>query len=160
MFVGLIATIATDKLGRKPLLYFSSIGHSIALTSIGTYFFFQDYLGYPEETMNKISWIPLASIFLFCICYSVGIGSLGYVLLGEYFPTNVKSIAVSCGSIYGSTLAFLVSKLYLVVADSAGVYVAFWIFAGCCYCGLVFTHFVVPETKNKSFTEIQEKLNR
>jgi hypothetical protein len=54
----------------------------------------------------------------------------------------------------------LFSRFFRDVAASYGIYTAFWILAVCCGVGFVFSVTLLPETKGKTFDEIQEMLNR
>lgn len=90
----------------------------------------------------------------------LGLSSLSYVLMGELFPINIKEYAVTLMTFFGVSMAFMVSKLYQPVSDQWGLYVVFWIFGGVCVAGCIFAWLFLPETKGKSFSDIQNKLKR
>ncbi|XP_044003131.1 facilitated trehalose transporter Tret1-like isoform X2 [Aphidius gifuensis] len=71
----------------------------------------------------------------------------------------ISGVAVSLANLWASLLAFIVSKMYQVIADNFGIYVSFFLFSGSCFIGIVFIFFFVPETSGKSLMEIQEELN-
>lgn len=144
-------------MGRKPLLIASATGCAIALFAEGTYFYFQDVL---ETDVSSISWLPTTGIAVFVFMINVGIVTLPYVLLGELFATNIKGIGVSTFTLYGASLAFLVSKFFKPLANAWGEYTVFWIFGCICVLGIIFVLTVLPETKGKSFSEIQAILKR
>lgn len=77
-----------------------------------------------------------------------------------FMTTNIKAMAVSVSTIFGVTLGFLVTKFFEPISESLGLYVVFALFAGACVMGAIFVYFVQPETKGKTLTEIQAKLNR
>lgn len=89
----------------------------------------------------------------------LGVSSLPYVLMGELFPMNVKESGVTLMTFFGVIMAFVVSKFYQPVSDAWGLYTVFWIFGGVCLVGCLFTWAFLPETKGKSFGEIQNELN-
>jgi MFS family permease len=91
---------------------------------------------------------------------SLGISPLPYVLLGELFTTNVKGLAVSVASVYGAALGFVVGKFFDPLSNIWGKHSMFWIFGSCCILGCIFMLVVLPETKGKSFPEIQSKINK
>lgn len=90
----------------------------------------------------------------------LGVSSLPYVLMGELFPINIKESAITLMTFLGVIMAFIVSKFYQPVSDAWGLYSVFWIFGGVCVGGCVFTWLFLPETKGKSFSEIQIELNK
>lgn len=146
-----------DKMGRKPLMIISTLGCAIALIAEGSYFYLYKVT---LTDVSMISWLPTAALLLYLMMGPLGLLSLPYVLLGELFATNIKGIAVSASSFYGSTLAFLVTKFFQPVSIKWGMHTTFWIFAVVCIFGAMFCFFVQPETRGKTFAEIQEKLNR
>jgi hypothetical protein len=75
------------------------------------------------------------------------------------FPSNVKGLALSIGSMLLSLCFVTVTKLYQVAADGLGPYVTFWFFAGVSATGLCFVFLLVPETKGKSLENIVMELN-
>ncbi|GJQ83652.1 hypothetical protein Trydic_g14362 [Trypoxylus dichotomus] len=139
-----LASYLLDNLGRKPLLYISTIGCAISLIAEGVYFYIQDY---QHGNVTYISWIPTAGIVLFLIMAPLGVSSLPYVLMGELFPMNVKESGVTLMTFFGVIMAFVVSKFYQPLSDAWGLYTVFWIFGGVCVGGCLFTWIFLPETK-------------
>lgn len=153
----LLAAVIVDKLGRKPLLIVSCVGCGLALIGESVYFYLQDI---SKQDVDVISWLPTTGLMLFLIMNPIGIFTLPYVLLGELFATNIKAVALSASTILGVTLGFLVTKFFEPISATLGLFACFAIFAAVCMLGALFVYFVQPETKGKSFQEIQIKLNR
>ncbi|KAF2905994.1 hypothetical protein ILUMI_00182, partial [Ignelater luminosus] len=153
----LLAAALVDRMGRKPLMIISSLGCGVALIAEGVYFYLYNVT---FTDVRTISWLPLTALLVFLVMNPLGIFTLPWILLGELFATNIKGIAVSASTFYGSTLAFLVIKFFQPISTAWGMHTAFWIFAAVCILGAVFSFFMQPETKGKTFAEIQEKLNR
>lgn len=150
LFSAAVASSIVDRLGRRPLLLISAIGTTICNTLVGVYFL----LDYKEVDVSSISWIPLISIMIFIICYTIGLATVPYAILSEVFPTNVKSLAIAVCTMSTSAIAFGVTKLYQRVSDDLGVYVAFLGFAFFTFFFILFIFFLVPETKGKSLATI------
>lgn len=144
-----------EKLGRKPLMLSSVISCSIALFILGFYFFMKenDYSVY-----RSISWLPLASVLLFIMAFSVGAGPIPTAIIGELFATNVRSTAVSTVTFFGRIFHSTVLALFPIVVKYIGVSGCMWFFSGFCVFGAVFIYVLMPETKGKSIYEIQEML--
>ncbi|XP_047024262.1 facilitated trehalose transporter Tret1-like [Helicoverpa zea] len=151
--VGIFSSVIVDKVGRRPLFISSYLGSSMALTTIGLYFFLQ-----PTFSIFS-SYIPFFGLMIISTIISIiGYDTLCFVITAEIFPLNVKSVAMTFQNILGGFLNFLVVKGYQEVKDVAGLTGVFWFFACSSLTGAVFSFFLVPETKGKSLREIQIEL--
>jgi len=121
---------------------------------VATYFNLQ----YNHINTKDITWLPATGIITYIMMYSLGLSSLSFTLLSEIFPINVKALGSMIVLITNHLTAFVVVTSYLIIADIAGIHVPFWIFTACNFAGALFIFFYVPETKGKTFEQIQEKL--
>ncbi|XP_041975521.1 facilitated trehalose transporter Tret1-like [Aricia agestis] len=144
-----------DRLGRKPLLITSACGVGLANIIIGAYFFMQHE---SSEYTVAIKFIPIIVIPIFIFSYTIGLATVPFAITSEIFPTNIKSKATCVIQIFVALMTFAVTKLYQVVADNLGNYVAFWGFGVLSVGGVIFILLLLPETKGQSFAAIQEKL--
>ncbi|KAK4874948.1 hypothetical protein RN001_014308 [Aquatica leii] len=149
-----LAAFLVDKFGRRPLLIVSTIGCAATLLAEGVYFYLQ-------ETMDvtDISWLPTTGLTLYLLSVCFGIDVLSTLVVGEIFTVDVKSLASACVQCIGFVLSFVLLQSFKPLSDAIGVYTMFWFFAGCCILGCFFGIFILPETKGKSFSEIQEMLD-
>ncbi|KAL7731834.1 hypothetical protein ACLKA6_017418 [Drosophila palustris] len=151
----LASTIVVDKLGRRLLLLASGIVMALSTTAIGVYFFLKDQ---DENSVANLGWLPVASLCIFIIMFSIGYGPVPWLMMGELFATDIKGFA---GSIAGTTnwvLAFIITKTFKNLTEGLGSGPTFWLFSGLTVVGVFFVFFVVPETKGKSLNEIQQEL--
>jgi len=144
----------TDHSGRKSLLIISCIGTACSTAMVAAYFNLQ----YNHINTKDITWLPATGIITYMIMHSLGLASLPFTLLSELFPTNVKVLGGTIVLTVICLTSSVVTKSYLIIADIAGIHVPFWIFTTCSFTGALFTFFYVPETKGKTFEQIQEKL--
>ncbi|XP_026489597.2 facilitated trehalose transporter Tret1 [Vanessa tameamea] len=150
-----ITPFVVDRLGRRLLLLVSSCGTAIGLLLLGM-FFLLDSLKSP--VVSSISFLPILSLVVFIITYCWGLGPLPWAVMSELFPIEVKAVASPIATAFCWILSFLVTKFFPSISDSIGMHVGFFIFGVCCVMAFFFTLFLVPETKGKSFQEIQEML--
>lgn len=156
MYVLVAATaFLVDKIGRRPLLIMSCTFCGLALVAEGIYFFVQDYL---QADVTYLGWLPSVGVMVYIVMNPMGLNTVPYIVQGEIFPTNIKAVGSSVSTFYSGMNAFIVSKSFQPLTKWLGMYGAFWIFAGFCFAGILFAIFVLPETKGKSFAEIQEEL--
>lgn len=160
--IGVIQVIATfvsslvvDKLGRRILLLLSAVVMCICSTALGVYFFLQQTHGPNADIVQAISWLPLLSLSLFIVAFSLGFGPIPWMMAGELCLIDIKSFIGSTAGTFNWLLAFAVTSTFNSLNQSIGSGQVFWLFAGIMLVGFVFIFFVVPETKGKSVDEIQ-----
>ncbi|KAG5311729.1 TRET1 protein, partial [Acromyrmex insinuator] len=154
MITTVVAAMIVDRAGRKPLLIFSSSVMLISLVALGLYF----NTKMTGSDVSNLGWLPLTSLTLFMISFSVGMGPIPWMLMGELFPAETKAVASGIAVMLNWFLVFLVTKTFPAMNEGLGADVTFWIFATIMALGTVFTYFYVPETKGKTSQEIQEEL--
>ncbi|KAF5269943.1 hypothetical protein FQR65_LT05742 [Abscondita terminalis] len=153
-----IASIVIDKLGRKILLLISAIFMAVGLLILGVFFTIKVDLD--QETFNKLSFLPIVGVALFITVFSLGFGPIPWMISGELYPSEIKSVASSAAGTFNWFIAFLVTKFYGDLQRELGGDVTFYIFAGVCIVAVIFIIIVVPETKGKSLEQIQRELNK
>lgn len=144
-----------DKLGRRILLTASGIGVTVALTGLGLHYYLLQKMQVDSES---IQWLPVASIVVFVITYTVGFLTVPSTILGEMFPASIKSTAACITSLTSALFGFIASKAYQPMVDAIGEPYVFWIHGFFSLLAVPVALFLLPETKGKSFQEIQNSL--
>ncbi|XP_011633666.1 facilitated trehalose transporter Tret1-2 homolog isoform X2 [Pogonomyrmex barbatus] len=150
-----VATVI-DRFGRKPLLVISGTMMTICLSVLGYYFRLKD----GGSDVSTFGWLPLTSLALFNIVFSIGYGSVPFTVISEIFPPETKGVASSMSIVVHWSLVFVVTKLFPTMEDRMGQAATFWTFSCFTAASAIFAYFVVPETKGKTLQEIQTKLKR
>lgn len=152
-----ICSMVVEKVGRRPLLLASSLGSGISLLLIGLFFFLKHRTSIPT---SSITWLPILFVVIFNFMYALGVGTLSITVMNEVFPTSIKAI----GSASVFTLCYLLGAsqvfLFPIITENYGVHVCIWSFSFCCFLGFFSMLFLLPETKGKSFLEIEELLGK
>lgn len=151
----LVASIVVDKLGRRILLLVSVASMSVCTILLGVFFFLNDRN--PADVEN-LGWLPIVSLSIFIVMFSVGFGPIPWLMIGEMFTPDVKGIAASLAGAFNWILAFVITKTFLNIREAIGIGETFWLFAGMSALGTVFVFFLVPETKNKTLSEVHTML--
>lgn len=149
-FVGLALV---DRVGRKPLLVGSEAGLAVVTFVFGLYYYYRTTAAGVVAT-----WPAYACLVAFATVYSVGVGFVPVVFLGEMFTVNVRS---HCSAIASITLAFnsfVSNKTFLYVSGQYGVYTVFWTFTFVNATAAYAAHRYAIETTGKTFLEIQDLL--
>jgi sugar porter (SP) family MFS transporter len=136
-----------DKLGRKALMYIGSIGYIISLTLISLSFI--------------LDWGGIALpifLFLFIASHAIGQGAIIWVYISEIFPNHIRSYGQSFGISTHWVLAAIIPSLVPFLFGWIGPGIVFAFFAFMMVLQLLFTHFIMPETKGVSLEELSKKL--
>ncbi|KAF5269948.1 hypothetical protein FQR65_LT05747 [Abscondita terminalis] len=145
---------------RRLLLINSFFFSSIGMVALGSYFTLRDRSLASEDVLSTLKFLPLLGLIFFYLISAIGISPLAIVLRTELFPIEAKAVAMSITGIVDWLLFFLITRFYIDLKMAVGGDVTFYIFAGMCILGGVFSYVTVPETKNKTLEQIQIELNR
>jgi len=90
------SSIMVDRAGRRILLLFPQIMMGGSLVALGFYFYLnQDQDQSAPPYYPSITWIPLVSMIVFIIAFSIGIGPLSWTMMGEILPPHIKGNSLS-----------------------------------------------------------------
>jgi MFS family permease len=146
-----VSLFIVDRAGRKPLLIASGAVMCVALAALGTHFHLQSY----GMTQN-LGLLPLISLIVFMVGFSIGYSSIPFLLMGELLPEKQRSFLSSIAGSLSLGVIFFITKTYHDLKNSVGEDGTFWLYSFVCLCSCFFVYFLVPETKGKSLTEIEE----
>lgn len=151
----LLGTFLVDRLGRKVLLVLSSLFMTLMLVALGVYFFLLDS---EYENIDNLTWLPLTSLCIFLVAFSIGYGPIPWLMLSEIYSKDYNAAASPISGAFNWMLAFAITATFGYLSDAIGIGPTFWMFAGLSLVGTFFSLFIVIETKAKSMTEIQRLL--
>ncbi|XP_046994528.1 facilitated trehalose transporter Tret1-like [Schistocerca americana] len=149
-----ITPFLVDRLGRRPLLIFSSTGMSVALTVLAVYFYLSD----TGKNVEDIGWLPVTALVFYIVTYTSGYGGLAATVPAEIFSQNVKSVALPVATFFSWAMSFLVTRFFEDISSAVGNYGPFFLFAACSLLASFHVYFLLPETKGKTLEEIQVML--
>ncbi|KAB0799557.1 hypothetical protein PPYR_07437 [Photinus pyralis] len=146
--------LLVDKLGRKPLLCLSSQGASVALFGLGAYIYLDGVMN-----LETVSFLPVLCLTMYGFFVFSGILMyLPYFVVGEIFTARTKKVGCLVVTCYSSVIVFFQLQISGSMYESWGLHTICWLFGGVCFLGVLFGVFLLPETKGKSFAEIQSNL--
>lgn len=154
-----VASLIIDRFGRKILLIISDFVMALSGIVLGIYFSLKDRDVLSASEVDNISFLPILSLCIFIIVFSLGFGPIPWMISAELLPAEIKSNASSAAGTFNWLLAFIVTKFYGDLKDAINTDITFYIFSAISLCGTVFIIFFVPETKGKTLEEIQDMLN-
>lgn len=144
-FLGTIAAILMiDRVGRRPLLLWTSAGMALALGGLG--FAFQATVRSPT--------LLLCLILIYVACFAVGLGPGAWVVMSELFPTRVRGRAMSAATISLWVACLLITSTFLSLVQAIGASGAFWLYGAMSVLTTIFVWTLVPETKGQTLEQI------
>lgn len=155
-FINLVFTLIgmylIDKLGRRQLLLIGSIGYIISLTVVSWAF-----------KTGADSMVLLTFLSLFIASHAIGQGAIIWVFISEIFPNQVRAMGNSFGCGIHWVFAAIITLITPLFLDSNnGIFKdnpwpIFAFFAGMMTLQLLFTIFIMPETKGLSLEDLKKK---
>ncbi|XP_039302814.1 sugar transporter ERD6-like 6 [Solenopsis invicta] len=153
-----ITIFLIDKLGRKPLILFSGLIAAASNFVIGIFFYAKEYL---NADVSAYSTALLIAAMLLVFAFNCGLLPIKMIFMSEMFATEVKALATCLLVIASGCFAVIAAKAYILVAVTWNYghsvpYLAFFAIVTVC---TILIHRLSPETKGKTFVQIQKELN-
>ncbi|KAJ6037293.1 hypothetical protein N7540_001572 [Penicillium herquei] len=151
MFIFTIpGALMVDKVGRKPMLYWSlanmGIAHAIIAAIIATYG--HDFPGHKNAGNAAIFFV-----FWIIVNYALPYGPVGWIITAESSSLDIRAKGVAIGSAVNWIMNFAVAQVTPVMITNIG-YKTFIVFMCFCFVGLLWVYFVLPELKGLTLEEI------
>lgn len=142
----MLGMILIDKVGRKKLIGFGSIGMFFSLALVARGFYYEIFEGY----------YMLVCLMGYIAFFAISLGATIWAVISEVFPNSVRSGGQVFGSMTHWIWSALLSWFFPVFLSIGGTYI-FGFFSIIALGSLVFA-IKLPETKDKSLEEIQKEL--
>lgn len=106
LLCNITSLLFVDKSGRKPLLIVSGVIMCISNASMGVAFYLN------QQGITSFGYLPLVSLIVFMVGFSVGFGCIPFLLMGEIFPAPQRSMLSSIAGSMNLGMMFAVIKTY------------------------------------------------
>jgi len=149
--VGMLATALLPEVNRRPQFIFGCVSLCLHMLLFGI----DNYLAL-SETISALNYLPVILLISFGFNFGLGIGTIPYTLTGEIFPQNLRTYgcAISVASRY--VTQFILLKIFYSLVSVFGLSGMYWIQSTAAFFGGVFAFCLLPETRNKTFTELEK----
>ncbi|GBQ11429.1 sugar porter family MFS transporter [Swaminathania salitolerans] len=142
-----------DKHGRKPLIFWGSIGMVIGLLIVSVALYTQ-----------TTGLLALTGMIVFMLTFGFSWGPIAWILISEIFPNRFRAVGISLTVCFQWAANFLVSQFFPMLNENRYLMDHFhgafsmWLFAGCGILGAWFVMGLVPETKGVSLEKIEDTM--
>lgn len=147
----LVAVFTVERLGRKPLLIWGSLGMAIGA------------IGVALSNIYSVSpLLPVISIMVYSASFMFSWGPICWVLISEIFPNTIRSAAVAIAVAFQWIFNFIVSSTFVPLynmsmgdmGDKFGHCFVYAMYSAICIIAAIFVYKLVPETKGKSLEDM------
>lgn len=148
----LVAIFTVEKLGRKPLLIWGSIGMAIGAFGVAV-----------SNLVDGVApIIPVISIMVYSASFMFSWGPICWVLIAEIFPNTIRGAAVAIAVAFQWIFNFIVSSTFVPMynmelgemGDRFGHMFAYALYGVICIVAAIFVYKLVPETKGKTLEDM------
>ncbi len=142
-----VGMVLVDKLGRRALMLFGSIGLACIYALLGICYYF-------AVTGSAV----LILVILAIACYAMTLAPVTWVVLSEIFPVKIRAMAMAVSTFSLWTACFVLTYTFPLLNTGLGAYGTFWLYGIICFLGYLFLRIYLPETKGKSLEQIESEL--
>jgi len=132
-----------DSRGRRPLIFASLIGMSVACFMIAITFVMEDG-----------TLLGIVALALYLSFFSLGMGPGAWLIPAEVFSTTIRAKAMSMATFLNRITATIVTSTFLTVAESISWAGYFSILGIICLLVLLYLFIYLPETKGRSLEDM------
>jgi MFS transporter, SP family, xylose:H+ symportor len=140
----LLAMRLVDKVGRRPLMLYGSIGLAALYLALSILL----------QTQASAGWVSLV-VLLAIATYATSLAPVTWVLISEIFPNKIRGIASSVAVVSLWAAYFVLVFTFPILAKQLGTYGPFYLYAVVCFFGFLFVKSKVKETKGKTLEELE-----
>ena len=143
-----IAIWLVDRVGRRPLLLFGVAGMGFSLCVLAAGFL----LGHGP----LLGWMTAGGLAAYVGCFAIGLGPVFWLLISEIFPLAIRGRGMSAATIANWAANLVVALTFLDLVDVLGRAGVFFTYAALSFGALMFSFWLVPETKGLNLESIEK----
>ena len=151
----IVAMGLIDKVGRKPLLLWGSIGMAVTLFAMAVAFSSSTINAEGVLDLGDMGQLALISANAYVFFFNLSWGPVMWVMLGEMFPNQIRGSGLAISGLAQWGANFLVTMAFPIMLGSIGLAAAYGFYAFCAALSIVFVIKYVRETKGKELEEME-----
>lgn len=146
----LVAVFTVEKIGRKPLLIWGSVGMAAGAFGVA--------LTFGNQAMSLVTML---SIMVYSASFMFSWGPICWVLIAEIFPNTIRGAAVAIAVAFQWIFNFIVSSTFVPMFNMQlpgdkdfGHWFTYGLYGCICVIAAIFVWKLVPETKGKTLEDM------
>jgi len=159
VFMTIVAIFAIEKAGRKTLLLLGLGGMLVATVGLFACLKLtggEDKAAKEVQETTLIAKLSVLSLIAYIVFFALGPGPIPWFLVSELFKQNARPVATAVAVGVNWMANFLISWAFQPITTLIGPYV-FLIFMVTMAFFIFYTYYYVPETKDRTITEISQQ---
>jgi MFS family permease len=145
--ITIISLWLIDRIGRRPLLITGLIGMAGSLIVLGISFL---------SVGQTSALTAVFAMLIYVSFFAVSLGPVAWLIISEIYPLGIRGRAMGIATFTNWVANYFVSLTFLTLIEKLTTTGTFWLYAFVCLLGLWFVIKLVPETKGKTFEQIQD----
>ena len=149
----LVAIFTVERIGRKPLLIFGSLGMALGAAGVAV----------TSVSASLPPVVAVISIMVYSASFMFSWGPICWVLISEIFPNTIRGAAVAIAVAFQWIFNFIVSSTFLPMynmslgsMENFGHAFTYGLYGVICVVAAVFVWKLVPETKGKTLEDMSK----
>ena len=146
----LVAVFTVEKIGRKPLLIWGSIGMAVGAFVVAQTF-----------GNNSLNLVTMIALMVYSASFMFSWGPICWVYMAELFPNTIRGTATAIAVAFQWIFNFIVSSsfvpmfnMHLTKGDDFGHWFTYGLYGVICVIAAIFVWKLVPETKGKTLEDM------
>ena len=151
----IVALSLIDRIGRKPLLWFGSIGMAITLALMAFAFSTATVVNGEVTLSDNMGVVALISANLYVMIFNGSWGPVMWVMLGEMFPNQIRGSGLAVAGLSQWLTNFAITMTFPIFLASIGLVGAYGFYAVSAIISAFFVHKMVHETRGLELEEME-----
>jgi len=149
-----VAIALVDKVGRKPMLLFGSIGMAVTLAAVSYIFSTGTIVDGNLKLTGGFGIAALIAANLYIVSFACTWGPIMWVMLGEMFPNQFRGSALAFCGLVQWLANFTITMTFPWMLKAMGLSFSYAVYATFAVISVVFVMKMVRETKGKTLEQM------
>ena len=153
--MGMLATAVLPEMNRRPQFILGSLSLALHMFLIGA----NTHLRL-SASIPHLHYLPVLLLVSYAFNFGIGIGTIPFTLTGEIFPQHLRTYGCAITTASRYVMQFIQLKFFFFSVATAGLGGTYCIQASVALLGSVFAFFLLPETRQKTLSELEKLFDK